>query len=216
MAPSIPNDIYQYSTFSALLKCFNLGQPLTSDLTTHGTFGVGVYEDGSLMNLLSSTAYLIKESGTSCPAPANERLAFAMVTLFEPTHALGLPAISMQDLIEGVEKKELGDARAVNSLVSFRVETEFKEIEIEVPERMQTIYGVRGTVFGFVVPGWMKDICGPRMHAHFLQREGEEGDRAGGRVVDFETKGACKVKMAKCGRFHLGFPQGAEWEDVRL
>jgi alpha-acetolactate decarboxylase len=43
------------------------------------------------------------------------------------------------------------------------------------------------------------------------------GDKkAGGRVKEFETGEAVEVDWAKCGRFHLGFPQDDEYEELKI
>lgn len=63
MVASIPNDVFQFSTYAALKAGFNQGQPRTADLTSHGSDGIGVYEDGSLMMLKSGQAYAIAKDG---------------------------------------------------------------------------------------------------------------------------------------------------------
>jgi alpha-acetolactate decarboxylase len=209
MVASIPNDIFQFSTYSALAAGFTSGQPRTSDLTTHGTDGLGVYEDGSLMILLDEQAYGIRKEGAVVPAPMNNRLAFAMVTIFRPTHRVELPELSFEGLEELMESSELGPARGINTLMPFKLHAKFSSLSLEVGG---TLSAVEGTIFGFVVPRWMRDTCGPRIHAYFL----DEDESKGGRVDGFEIEENVTLGFAKCGRFHLGFPQVPEWEDVKI
>ncbi|KAH3912520.1 hypothetical protein HBH56_116090 [Parastagonospora nodorum] len=209
MTPSIPNDIFQFSTSAALAAGFTTGQPRTSDLTSHGTHGLGVYEDGNLMLLLERQAYSIRKDGAVVPAPVDAQLPFAMVTVFQPTYRLKLPELSFDGLEELIGSEELGAAKSVNSLTPFLMRARFKEVDVE---QGGTLKDVEGTMFGFVVPRWMKEISGPRIHAHFVDEE--EGK--GGRVEGFEIEEEVALGFAKCGRFHLGFPQGPEWEDVKL
>jgi len=209
MTPSIPNDIFQFSTTAALTAGFTIGQPRTSDLTSHGTHGLGVYEDGSLILLLDHQAYSIRKDGAVVPAPMDAQLPFAMVTVFQPTYRVQLSELSFEGLEELIASEELGAAKSVNSLTPFMVRARFAEVSTE---QGATLKDVEGTVFGFVVPRWMREISGPRIHAHFVDEE--EGK--GGKVEGFEIEEEVTLGFAKCGRFHLGFPQGPEWEDVKL
>jgi alpha-acetolactate decarboxylase len=209
MVASIPNDIFQFSTYSALAAGFTLGQPRTSDLTTHGTDGLGVYEDGSLMILLDEQACAIRKEGTVVPAPMNDRLAFAMVTIFRPTHHVELPELSFEGLEELMESSELGPARGINTIMPFKMRAKFSSVSLGTGG---TLSAIEGTIFGFVVPKWMRDTCGPRIQAYFLN----EDESKSGRVEGFEIDEAVNLGFAKCGRFHLGFPQAPEWEDVKI
>jgi len=209
MAGSIPNDIFQFSTYAALNAGFNTGQPRTADLTSHGTHGIGVYEDGAFMVLLDRQAYAIRSDGTVVPAPQESRLPFAMVTIFHATHRVQLPSLSFEGLEDLISSAELGPARGINTYVPFKIKAKFSSVGLKDGGARRD---VEGTVFGFVVPRWMRDVSGPRVHAHFI----DEDEMKGGRVADFQIEESATLGFAKCGRFHLGFPQGPEWEDVRL
>jgi alpha-acetolactate decarboxylase len=209
MVGSIPNDIFQFSAFAALSAGFNTGQPRTVDLTSHGTHGIGVYEDGSLMMLLERQAYALRKDGTVVPGPMDARLPFAMVTIFQPTYRIKLPTLTFDELEDIVSSEELGPAKGINTLMPFIITATFSGMELE---QGGSFTNIEGTMFGFVVPKWMREISGPRIHAHFINEE--EGK--GGKVVGFEIEEEAMLGFAKCGRFHLGFPQGPEWEDVKL
>ena len=79
MVASIPNDVFQFSTWTAVQKGFNSGQPRAADLTSHGTDGIGIFENGNLMALIDSKAYALIDNGESSPAQSSERLCYAMV-----------------------------------------------------------------------------------------------------------------------------------------
>lgn len=208
MVAPIPNDIFQFGTTSAVAAGFTQGQPRTCDLATHGTDGIGQYEDGSLMVLNNGEAYALSSSNKATAAPTDARLPFAMVTIFRPTFRMEVPSLDMESLDDLFSSPKLAHARAVNTLAPFKVVGMFKSVEFTDGGEQS---GLKGILFGFVVPAWMKTICGPRIHAHFLADSGE----VGGRVVDFETDVAT-LSYAKTGRFHLGFSQSQDWEDVRL
>ena len=208
MVASIPNDIFQFGTTSAVAAGFSQGQPRTCDLTSHGTDGIGQYEDGSLMILNNGEAYTLCSNNKASAAPMDARLPFAMVTIFRPTFRMEVPELDMESLDDLLSSPKLAHARAVNTLAPFKVVGMFKSVEFTDGGEQSDLKGI---VFGYAVPAWMKGICGPRIHAHFLADSGE----VGGRVVNFETDVAT-LSFAKTGRFHLGFSQSQDWEDVRL
>ena len=209
MVGSIPNDIFQFSTYAALNAGFNQGQPCTADLTSHGTHGIGVYEDGRLMILNDRQAYALTKDGKAKPAPMEARLPLALVTVYHPSFRLKIPSISLEGLDELVSSNHVGPAKGVNTLMPFKIAGHFESIEFDDgPSRN----AIDGTIFGFIVPAWMRAISGPRIHAHFL----DANEEVGGRVTDFKMAEEAVLSFAKCGRFHLGFPQGGEWEEMKL
>jgi alpha-acetolactate decarboxylase len=62
------------------------------------------------------------------------------------------------------------------------------------------------------VPKWQAAISGEDLQCCFLS----EDKTSGGRVVEFETDEGAILEWAKCGRFHLGFPQDEEYEELDL
>lgn len=208
MVASIPNDIFQFGTYSAVAAGFAQGQPCTRDLTSHGTDGIGSYEDGSLMILNNGEAHTLSNSNVATPAPMDARLPFAMVTIFRPTFRMEVPQLDMESLDDLLSSPKLAHARAVNTLAPFKVVGMFKSVEYADGGEQTDLKGI---VFGYAVPTWLKGVCGPRIHAHFLADSGE----VGGKIANFETNVAT-LSFAKTGRFHLGFSQSRDWEDVRL
>lgn len=218
MVASIPNDIFQYSTYSALNAGFNQGQPRTADLTSHGTFGIGVYEDTSLLLLKDKRAFTLDQQTHKAYRSAPQALlSFAMVTQYEPTFRVKLSNATLDALDALVSSADFGPAKCVNTLMPFKLAGRFAGVEFESTpgprgQGQSQRKDVDGMVFGFVVPAWMKGMSGPRVHAHFL----DASEEFGGRVSDFSMEEDAVLSFAKCGRFHLGFPQGLEWEGMRL
>jgi len=92
--------------------------------------------------------------------------------------------------------------------MSFRVEGAFKSIDTE----QKSFENIHGTIFGFVIPSWQKKVSGQGLVCWFLS-----GDKKfGGRVKEFTVREAVEVDWAKCGRFHLGFPQDDEYEELKI
>jgi len=212
MAPSIPNDIYQYSLLSAYKAGLKEGGPPVAFLTNHGTHGVGVFEndeddaDSSRrpndMIQVDSAAYIIDKDGHATRAERSDNMPFVMVTVFSPTQRVKPPPRTTKEKVQEVFQ------HGKNTPMPFRITGMFKYIGTQ----QQTYWDVKGTVFGYYIPGWQKDVSGEGLQSCFLS----EDTKLGGRVLDFETGEGAVLDWAKCGRFHLGFPQDEEFEELRL
>ena len=117
--------------------------------------------------------------------------------------------LSSVDILPGVGGR--------NSVLPFKVTGVFETIEVETPSGSVNQQALaKGTMFGFKVPTWMEGISGPSIHCHFISENDESAVRIGGRVKAFEAGKDAVIGVGKCGRFHLGFPQGEDWEGVSL
>lgn len=220
MVASIPNDVFQFSTWAAVQKGFNTGQPRAADLTSHGTDGIGVFEDGRLMALVDADAYAISGNGNLSLARLQERLCFAMVTIFQPMRIIkpresGISMKGLEEKLSSVEK--LPGVGGQNSVLPLKIKGTFVGLKLEgpnIPSNYQD--GIKGTMFGFKIPAWMEGISGPELHFHFVSEGSGRDGGLGGRVVSFEAVKDGAVFVGKCGRFHLGFPQGEDWEAFQL
>jgi alpha-acetolactate decarboxylase len=201
----------------------NTGQPRAADLTSHGTDGIGVFENGNLMILLDSQAYVVSDGGNATPAMSNDRLCFAMVTVFQPSRLIKL---AQEDTMSFAGLKELlasTDALptvgGVNTILPFLVKGTFTGVTLTSKDSSQSrqVEKVKGTLFGYRIPTWMEGISGPSMHCHLLGAGSDDNDLTiGGKVESFEAVANLDIGVGKCGRFHLGFPQGGDWESLNL
>jgi alpha-acetolactate decarboxylase len=209
MPSSIPNDIYQSSLFSAHKAGLKSGGPPVAFLTNHGTHGTGYFESVSStarphdMIQLDSIAYTIGKDGTAKPAERGACMPHTSVVVFQPTYRLKpTPGTTSSKIKE--EVFNMGR----NTPMSFRVEGAFKSVTTE----QKSYESVKGTIFGFVIPSWQEEVSGEGLVCCFLS----EDKKTGGRVKEFETGEAAEVDWAKCGRFHLGFPQDDEYEELKI
>jgi alpha-acetolactate decarboxylase len=209
MPNSIPNDIYQYSLFSAYNAGLKSGGPPVAFLTNHGTHGTGYFESDSSntrandMIQLDSTAYTISKDGTVKAADRGACMSHTSVVVFQPTHRFKAPPGTSSNKI-----KEEVFSMGRNTPMSFSAKGAFKSITTE----QKSFEGVKGTIFGFVIPSWQKEVSGDGLVCCFIS----EDKKSGGRVKEFETGQAVEVDWAKCGRFHLGFPQDDEYEELKI
>jgi len=213
MAPSIPNDIYQYSLRSAYNAGLKDGGPPVAFLTNHGTHGYGHFEaeeddDGTEqpprdMIQIDSVAYAVDKDGDAERADKQDQMPFTMVTVFQPAQRIKPPTGTTHKRV-----LELFAGRSKNTPLSFRITGEFKYINTQ----QATYWDVKGTIFGFCIPVWQKEVSGEGLQSCFLS----EDKKRGGRVLDFEMGEGAVLDYGKCGRFHLGFPQDQEYEQLRL
>lgn len=210
MAKSIPNDIYQYSLLSAYNAGLKDGGPPVAFLTNHGTHGVGFFESDedepserpNDVIQVDSVAYSLDKTGAAEKAEKEDQMPFVMVTVFQPAKRVKPPAGTTSKKV-----KELFE-QGKNTPMPFRIAGRFKYIGTQ----QQTYWDVKGTIFGYCIPGWQKEISGDGLQSCYLS----EDKKVGGRVLDFETGEGAILDFAKCGRFHLGFPQDDEFEQLRL
>ncbi|KAL1609928.1 hypothetical protein SLS60_001593 [Paraconiothyrium brasiliense] len=223
MVASIPNDVFQFSTWTAVHKGFNLGQPRAADLTSHGTDGIGVFEHGHIMLLLDCRAYAISREGNVTSAMANDRLCFAMVTVFQPLRLIeiaqgtSLSYTGLEELLASTDA--LPAVGGMNSILPFKIKGTFTNVTLFLEKATQNrqLRKVEGTLFGYRVPAWMESISGPKLHCHLMGVESDTDELiVGGRVDSFEAVVDPDIGIGKCGRFHLGFPQEEAWESVEL
>jgi alpha-acetolactate decarboxylase len=179
MPSSIPNDIYQYSLFSAHKAGLKSGGPPVAFLTNHGTHGTGYFESVSStarphdMIQLDSIAYTIGKDGTAKPAERGACMPHTSVVVFQPTYRLKpTPGTTSSKIKE--EVFNMGR----NTPMSFRVEGAFKSVTTE----QKSYESVKGTIFGFVIPSWQEEVSGEGLVCCFLS----EDKKTGGRVKEFE------------------------------
>ncbi|KAK3049215.1 hypothetical protein LTR09_009393 [Extremus antarcticus] len=203
MSKTLPNDIFQFSLLSAFEGGLKDGGPPVGFLLNHGTHGIGVSEDGDGdMIQVDSVMYSFDEDGEATEADKDDQLPFCMVTIFQPSQQVKPP--------KGTTSKKVKDVfeRSKNTPLSFKLSGRFGYIST----KQQTYWDVEGTIFGFSIPAWQKDISGEGLQCCFLDDDKEKG----GRVLDFETGEGAVLRWAKTGRLHLGFPQDEEFEQIRL
>lgn len=221
MVASIPNDIFQFSTYSALaagLEASPAG-PQVAHLTNHGTYGIGTFgapSGGGAMMMVDRVAWQTVPGSKSewRRAPPDATMPFVQVTIFQPEYRAVVQRGGLSK--EGVwgVLGEGGRAGGRNSFMPFRVRGAFREVSLRGGGAVQD---VKGVVFGVAGPVWAAGVCEVGLQCCFMG-DGAEGKKVGGRVEDFvaAAEGDVTVEWGVCGRFHLGLPRGEEWEALDL
>lgn len=233
MVSRIPNDIFQFSTVSALMGGLADSGPIVSQLQGYGTHGIGTFAkmDGELL-YLNGEAWQFTSDGKTRRAPADLSLPFIQVTKFVPEFITSVSSnLKREDLIDlfhaGGEM-----AGGKNSFIPFQIKGSFKDVHLRVAgpqlydgqplgevakKAKQWSYSdVKGTIWGISSPEWAQGISVGGVHCHFVTDADENGEVKGGHVLDFEVQDGVEVTWGVTGRYHLGMPRGKEWEDLEL
>jgi acetolactate decarboxylase len=232
MVSKIPNDIFQFSTASALMAGLAQNGPSCGQLAGYGSHGIGTFAsmNGELL-YLDGQAWQMLRCGKVQRAAPEVSLPFVQVTNFQPEFAVTTRGLKKSGLLHAFEQAGPA-AGGKNSFVPFVVKGKFKSLhlriagpqqhpgqdlaEVAANARKWTLNDVEGTMFGIVSPEWTQGISIGGVHCHFMT-DGEQGkEREGGHVLDFETGDEAQLLWAVTGRYHLGFPRDDEWESLDL
>jgi acetolactate decarboxylase len=151
---------------------------------------------------LGSTAYTISKDGSAKPVERSACMPHTFVIIFQPTYRFKAPPGT-----SSTEVKDVFDMRR-NTPMPFMVEGAFKSVTTE----QKSYDSVKGTTFEFAISSWQKECNGDGLVCCFLS----EDKKRGGRVKDPETAEGVRVNWAKCGRFHLAFPQDDQYEKLEI
>lgn len=198
-----PNDVFQYSLRSAYNAGLKDGGPPVAFIAKQGTHGIGCFEEDEESDMIQvdGKIYSIDKDGDIEEADEDDTLPFVMSTHFQAKQKVKVPASTTSKKLKEVFES------AKNTPTAFKLTGKFKYIN----SRQQTFWDVKGTIFGFSIPGWQASMSGEGLQCCFLSENKEQG----GTVVDFETAD-CVLESAKCGRVHLNLPQDEEFDELRL
>ena len=154
--------LWQLSTSTAVVEGVFGGSLQVKDLTDHGDFGIGTFEqlDGEGI-LLDGICWQARADGSVCRAPADEGIPFWVATHFEAQQRFSLSAInSIEALGAQLDPKRPG----ANLFVAIRITGLFNEVlmrsvskvpkgvgllEASQDQTMVRRNNIRGTLAGF-------------------------------------------------------------------
>lgn len=233
MVSKIPNDVFQFSTVSALMAGLVENGPSAGQLTGYGTHGIGTFSnlEGELLYMDGKAYQMTAERGVQL-APSDISLPFVQVTKFIPEFSGRVSGSLKKDDLMTFISQGGSQAGGGNSFMPISISGRFKSIRVRVagPRRSpdetlvsvteraekSTLIDVKGSMFGFVSPGWSQGISVAGQHLHFVSEPDANGTLKGGHMLDFEADDGARVDWAVTGRYHLGMPRGEEWESLDL
>jgi len=195
--------IFQTSTIDALMEGVYDGNFTCGELKKRGDFGLGTLNDldGEMIGL-DGVFYQVRSDGKVYVVPDTARTPFAAVTFFEPDRSLTLTKpLGCEELEAYLETL----FPSKNIFYAVKIEGSFGYIKTRsVPRQIKPFppltevvkhesffefNDIKGTMVGFWLPEYMKDINTAGFHLHFLT--GDKG--AGGHVLD------CTIKNVSIG-----------------
>lgn len=194
------SSVYLSAPVDALMKGIYRERTTIAEVKKHGDFGLGTFNnlDGKMM-LLDNVAYQLRTDGLTSVVAENVRTPFACAAFFNP--------ISVEEIQTEMDyaafKALLGRLIPSENLFhAIRVDGEFRSIKMwsvtAQPDRRPInqvhpvpfeFYDVKGTLAGFFTPQFMKDLCMPGFHLHFLTDDRSHG----GHLLE------CDMRRARIG-----------------
>ncbi|KAF4548005.1 Hypothetical protein D9617_33g038690 [Elsinoe fawcettii] len=185
MVSRIPNDIFQFSTVSALMAGLCTSGPQISHLPGYGTHGLGtcselngevLYLDGVVWHMTTSPAesddrkdqealnsHAKKTQPVIKRAAAGEQLPFVQVTTFKPEFQIRLPgkqSIGKASLLDVLSGDPSGQSGGENSFLPFLVTGTFESLTLRIGGPKQSKEEALSSVTGRA-PQWrLKGVKG--------------------------------------------------------
>lgn len=192
--------VFQTSTINALVQGVYDGELTFGDLKAEGDFGLGTFNhlDGEMVGL-DGNFYQVKSDGTVHLVPNTMNTPFAAVTFFESDKSLNT---NKPLTCEQLEEYLVSVFPTRNILYGIKVNGNFSYIKTRSVPRQEKPYppltevvknesifefkDVKGTMVGFWLPEYLKNINTTGFHFHFIT----EDRKSGGHLLE------CKVDNA--------------------
>jgi alpha-acetolactate decarboxylase len=219
------DEVYQFSTISALLEGVYDGDVTVADLLRHGDFGLGTFNhlDGEMV-VLDGVCYRLRADGTASKAAPTDHTPFAAVTTFREDFEIQIQnRTSRTELIDAIDAK----IKSANLIYAIRIDGHFSNLHTRTvmaqkqpyppltqatEEQAETVFtDVSGTVVGFRTPDFEQGISVAGYHLHFLN----EDRTAGGHVLDFEMERG-GVAVSGASQLHLSLPTSGDFLGAQL
>ncbi|WP_406815104.1 acetolactate decarboxylase [Mycobacterium sp. M23085] len=219
------NEVYQFSTISALLEGVYDGDVTVAELLRHGDFGLGTFNhlDGEMV-VLDGVCYRLRADGSASQAAPTDRIPFAAVTRFRTDFEIAIQTSTGRTDLTGAIDRQI---ESPNLIYAIRVDGQFRELHTRTvmaqqppyppltqatEEQSETVFtDVSGTVVGFRTPDFEQGISVAGYHLHFLN-----SDRSGGgHILDF-TLDRGTVAISGASQLHLSLPRSGAFLDAQL
>ncbi|MDD4032728.1 MAG: acetolactate decarboxylase [Bacteroidales bacterium] len=186
--------LYQKSIINTLLAGVYDGETTFGELKQYGDFGIGTFDklDGEMVGL-DGSFYQIRADGNVYPVPNSMTTPFASVTFFESDQIITLSdSILYPDLCLYIDSL----VPTLNLPYAVRIDGTFRTLKarsvpqqskpyiplVEVVEKQPlfSFENEKGSLIGFRLPEFLKDVNVPGYHFHFIT----EDKTRGGHLLD--------------------------------
>jgi alpha-acetolactate decarboxylase len=219
------DEVYQFSTISALLEGVYDGDATIADILRHGDFGLGTFNhlDGEMV-ILDGVCYRLRADGTASRAALTDRTPFAAITRFHSDFEIPIRSRTGRADVIGAIDHEI---QSRNLIYAIRITGHFAELHTRTvmaqkepyppltqatEEQAETRFTeVSGSVVGFRTPDFEQGISVAGYHLHFLN----DDRTGGGHVLDFTIeRGTAAVSGAS--QLHLSLPTSGAFLKAQL
>jgi acetolactate decarboxylase len=195
------------------------------ELKKHGNLGLGTLNDldGEMIGL-DGVFYQVKSDGKVSVVPDDARTPFAVVTFFDPDESLPLTKeLSCKELESYIDSLLL----TKNILYALKIEGRFYYVKTRsVPKQEKPfpplteavkhetyfeLKNVKGTMVGFWLPEYVKDINTPGFHLHFIT----DDRKAGGHVIDCTARDV-KIEIDYSRGLDISLPDTSSFYNADL
>jgi acetolactate decarboxylase len=219
------DEVYQFSTISALLEGVYDGDATIADILRHGDFGLGTFNhlDGEMV-ILDGICYRLRADGTASRAAPTDRTPFAAVTHFHTDFVIPIHARTGRAEVTGAVDRQI---QSPNLIYAMRITGRFPELRTRTvmaqqepyppltqatEDQAETVFtDVSGTVVGFRTPDFEQGISVAGYHLHFLNND----RTGGGHVLDFTLEEG-NVAVSGASQLHLSLPTSGAFLGAQL
>jgi alpha-acetolactate decarboxylase len=219
------DEVYQFSTISALLEGVYDGDATVGEILRHGDFGLGTFNhlDGEMI-ILDGTCYRLRADGTASRAEPSDRTPFAAVTRFHPDFEIPIPTRTGRAEVTAAIDRQI---QSPNLIYAIRIVGHFAELhtrtvmaqkppyppltEATEAQAETVVTDVSGTVVGFRTPDFEQGISVAGYHLHFLNDE----RTGGGHILDFTLERG-RAAVSGASQLHLSLPTSGAFLDAQL
>ncbi|MCW2663032.1 MAG: Alpha-acetolactate decarboxylase [Mycobacterium sp.] len=219
------DEVYQFSTISALLDGVYDGDATVADILRHGDFGLGTFNhlDGEMV-VLDGICYRLRADGTASRAAPTDRTPFAAITRFHSDFEIPIHTRAGRAEVTGAIDRQIQSA---NLIYAIRITGHFAELHTRTVMAQKPPYppltqatedqaeavftDVSGTVVGFRTPDFEQGISVAGYHLHFLNSE----RTGGGHILDFTLEHG-KAEVSGASQLHLSLPTSGAFLGAQL
>jgi len=219
------DEVFQYSTISALLDGVYDGDVTIADILRHGDFGLGTFNhlDGEMV-ILDGVCYRLRSNGTATRAAPTDRTPFAAVTRFHSDFEIAIQTRTQQAEVTGAIDRRI---KSPNLIYAIRITGRFAELHTRTVMEQQRPYppltqategqaqtrfsDETGVLVGFRTPRFQQGISVAGYHLHFLNDDRSEG----GHVLDFILDHG-DVSVSGASELHLSLPTSGAFLRAQL
>lgn len=219
------DEVYQFSTISALLEGVYDGDVTIADILRHGDFGLGTFNhlDGEMV-IVDGNCYRLRSDGSATRAPLTDRTPFAAVTEFHTDFE-----IAIQNRTDGTAVTAAIDRRieSPNLIYAIKISGRFAELHARTVMEQKPPYpplteatdgqaetrftDATGVIVGFRTPDYQQGISVAGYHLHFLNND----RTAGGHVLNFVLQEGL-VAGSGASQLHLSLPTSGAFLGAQL